>query len=507
MKFTIVEQRAELPSGRVAPDDFYLLRDNWDDYHYKTSFSLYIPDQLGNLKNVGLVKIAKKNQSRGFTDIPSSFSNLDDEYLSLGQSPQYYQTISKSKFSKQLLNSLNDLAYSDEPLENVIDEDVVQASILRNVAASTILGQFKRIIEGGREKIPYHFIYRSPENDYSNQFDIEFKVDPYSVPPSNIHAIIGRNGVGKTHLINGMIEALLTKNTSAEKYGFFYTYKDESSSKALSEIWNFFAKVISVSFSVFDDFSPKSDSENIRPMKYSYVGIKTRAGTSLKSNTALSNEFADSLYQIYGGEKKHLFEKSILFLSSDPVFKDYDILEMISDIHLENEEKFKIESARIFRGFSSGHSIILLAMAKIIEGLQEKSVVIIDEPESHLHPPLLSAFIRALSELLQEENAVGIFATHSPVVLQELPSDCVWKLDRIGREISVTRPSIETFGENISVITRDAFGLEVMDSGFHALLSEWSEVVNDYSEIVDAFSGKLGNGARSILRSMTREKK
>lgn len=242
-------------------------------------------------------------------------------------------------------------------------------------------------------------------------------------------------------------------------------------------------------------------------MKYSYVGIKDEAGKSLKSSAALSEEFAESLYQIYGSEKKHLFKKSILFLSSDPVFKDYEILENLSNIDLEDEELFKKKSSEIFKGLSSGHSIILLATAKIIEGLQEKTVVIIDEPECHLHPPLLSAFIRALSELLQEENAVGILATHSPVVLQELPSDCVWKLDRIGREINVTRPSIETFGENISIITRDVFGLEVMDSGFHAVLSEWADISNDYSEIVEAFSGKLGNGAKSLLRSMTRDKK
>lgn len=507
MKFTVIEKHAELPSEKLGPEDCYLLRDNWDDYHYKTSFSLFVPDKAGRLENVGLVKIAKKNQGTGFTDLPKTFSSLGDEYFSLGQSSQYYQSISKKKFASKLFKSINDLAYSEDPLERVIDEDVVQASILRNVATSTILGQFKRIIGGGQEKIPYHFIYRSPQSDFSNQFDLEFKVDPTSTPASNIHAIIGRNGVGKTYLINGMIEALLTKNMSAEEYGFFYTFKDGVSSKTPSEIWNFFAKVISVSFSVFDDFAPKSDDEKIRPMKYSYVGIKDEKGISLKSSAALSEEFSESIYQIYGSDKKHLFEKSIVFLSSDPVFKNYEILENLSEIDLEDEDLFKNESAKIFKGFSSGHSIILLATAKIIEGLQEKTVVIIDEPECHLHPPLLSAFIRALSELLQEENAVGILATHSPVVLQELPSDCVWKLERIGREINVTRPSIETFGENISVITRDVFGLEVMDSGFHALLSEWADISNDYSEIVEAFSGKLGNGAKALLRSMTRDKK
>ncbi|WP_269781216.1 AAA family ATPase [Photobacterium carnosum] len=40
----------------------------------------------------------------------------------------------------------------------------------------------------------------------------------------------------------------------------------------------------------------------------------------------------------------------------------------------------------------------------------------IDEPESHLYPPLLSAFIRDLSELFHNRNGVSIIATHSTLL-------------------------------------------------------------------------------------------
>lgn len=46
-----------------------------------------------------------------------------------------------------------------------------------------------------------------------------------------------------------------------------------------------------------------------------------------------------------------------------------------------------------------------------------------DEPEEHLHPPLVAAFIRALSNLLTYRNGVGIVATHSPVIVQEVPKN------------------------------------------------------------------------------------
>lgn len=90
-----------------------------------------------------------------------------------------------------------------------------------------------------------------------------------------------------------------------------------------------------------------------------------------------------------------------------------------------------------------------------------------DEPESHLHPPLLSAFTRALADLLTNRNGVAIIATHSPVLLQEVPRECVWKLRRNGLVASADRPECETFAENVGFLTREVFQLEVAKSGFH----------------------------------------
>ncbi|MGW0886092.1 hypothetical protein [Streptomyces sp. NPDC002671] len=84
---------------------------------------------------------------------------------------------------------------------------------------------------------------------------------------------------------------------------------------------------------------------------------------------------------------------------------------------------------------------------------------LLDEPEAHLHPPLLASCIRALSDLLTDRNGVALIGTHSPVVLQEVPRSCVWKVSRIDRRAS-ERLAIETYGENVGILTREAFNLE-----------------------------------------------
>ena len=129
-------------------------------------------------------------------------------------------------------------------------------------------------------------------------------------------------------------------------------------------------------------------------------------------------------------------------------------------------------------------------------------MILLDEPEAHLHPPLLSAFVRCLSDLLVDRNAVAVVATHSPVVLQEVPSSCVHMLYRSGTTIDVYRPDFETFGEGVGRLTSEVFKHEVTESGFHRLLRQVAESSESYEEALAAFHGQLGGLARALLRTM-----
>lgn len=151
---------------------------------------------------------------------------------------------------------------------------------------------------------------------------------------------------------------------------------------------------------------------------------------------------------------------------------------------------------------SSGHKIVLLTITRLVETLEERSLVLLDEPESHLHPPLLAAFIRALSDLLIERNGVAIVATHSPVILQEVPKSCVWKLRRSGEHVAADRPEIETFGENVGILTQEVFGLEVAKSGFHRMLADQIGFRTSYDQVLERFGGSLGSEARALLQSL-----
>ena len=178
----------------------------------------------------------------------------------------------------------------------------------------------------------------------------------------------------------------------------------------------------------------------------------------------------------------------------------------LSDVYLEDlsddKRQFSIVASNLFNRMSSGHAVVLLTITKLVETVEEKTLVLLDEPESHLHPPLLSAFTRALSDLLVNRNGVAIIATHSPVVLQEVPKSCVSILRRIRLTANVDRPESETFAENVGVLTREVFGLEVSQSGFHDLLAISVSQGKSYEEIEQEYHYQLGFEGKAILRSM-----
>jgi hypothetical protein len=65
---------------------------------------------------------------------------------------------------------------------------------------------------------------------------------------------------------------------------------------------------------------------------------------------------------------------------------------------------------------------------------------------------------------------------------------------------------METFGENVGVLTREVFALEVTQSGFHKVLSDAATRENSFEAAVFHFRDALGAEARAILRAMFSDK-
>lgn len=496
---------------KTAIDQAFLFNDDWDDwFKYETKFWLVYVDKEGKQHGIGSLKIGQfemgLGQKRPILD--RKFNRLNEIFFSLGQDDSYYEDLKNlgDNVRDKILFGLNDVAKDLNLFERALKENVTKVSLLRSVALTSVYGQFHRLTSGGARLSKYDFKYTSPQRNVEIEpIEIDFHVEPESNPPTNIHVLIGRNGVGKTYMLNNMINSLLNNGSSSGKFGSFSSTSRETNR-------NIFANLVSVTFSAFDESEPLQERrDKSRGIQYSYVGLKRpkiegKAISAPKSPTMLKNEFIKSLEICRKGAKNELWKKALVILESDPIFREADVTNVIQSSDKEEEARDKITN--LFRKLSSGHKIVLLTISRLVETVEERSLVLIDEPEAHLHPPLLSAFIRALSDLLVYKNAVAFIATHSPVVLQEVPKNCVWKLRRNGQISTVERLEIESFGENIGVLTREVFGLEVTQSGFHKLLSEYIKEPNVYYEqlLHVILKGQLGMEGRAILRGLLSER-
>lgn len=514
MEFKIVPKNTWVPDA--GSDTAYLKVDYWNDYSFVTMFHLSLHDKDGAFYDVGDVKIGFKGQTTEtstYTKLPDRFMDLGEEYFSLGQGTEFYKNIAAlpGALGRKLLSSLRDIVASPDIIEAIKEEEVFGTSLLRHISLSIVKGQYARLLEGLAELTDFRFKFIKPETNKFGGIDLGFEVRVDSMPRSNIHAIIGRNGVGKTTILNGMIDAITSREQSDSKFIDLDPWHNAPISS------DYFSSLVSVSFSAFDPFSPPNEqSDPAKGTCYFYIGLKGVNNGGLHRN--ISDLQYDCIRALIGcfhdSKKTRRWLNAIERLGSDENFSMMRLEELnllyisIRNSSAHNEQsdadsfvnRYRDAVVPILSRMSSGHAIVLLIITRLVATVEEKTLVLLDEPESHLHPPLLSAFVRALSDLLHDRNGLAIIATHSPVVLQEMPMSCVWKVYRKGMDFAASRPTIETFAENAGVLTSEVFNLEVERSGFHDTLAESVRSGKTYEQIVAEYDNQIGFEGRAILR-------
>lgn len=506
MIFRICEKNEQILYRREI---VLLETEDLEDQGMRISFRAIYYDLMGREYPLGSVKIGMKGMKTGevWDLLPKEFSSLPKAFFSLGQDEFYYENISHldQGVRTTLLKAMRDLAAYPDDLDALVSdtaEESMCASLFRSIASdekvavAKIKGQLRNMAKGGARLTPYSFTYTTPKPKDSEiqPVKLQFRVDPKPFPPTNVHALIGHNGCGKTYVIRNMVQCLQERS---DDYGAF------AYDNAENDLMREFVNVICVAFSPFEDFASLIKRDGVLPA--TFVGLP-RSGENL--HDGIAKDFWKSFQNcLVTTRKQELWRKTIGTLMSDEIFEREGVGRLMDGLRQGMDEKTLFESRErilhTFKRLSSGHKVVLLIVTSCVAEIEERSILFLDEPENHLHPPLLSALIRALSELLMDRNGVAIISTHSPIVLQEIPSSCVWVLDRDEfDEMTVWHPQRETFGTNLGALIYDTFDLEMRRSGFRKLIQEASKQYDSYEAVEKAFDGHLGNEASLFLRTL-----
>lgn len=483
--------RENKPNYTNSPQSFFVLtQDDFDDYDYKTTFYFDYFDQ-GEYKEIGAIKILKKDtyttKYELQKDFQNEFNSLTSEYISLGRDKSVYEALMEN-FSVEdaysILSDLNDISIKglDSNPNFDINDRGIQVSFFRSSDGRYLYEEVLNIYFNNKRTTDraYNFIYKFKKND-DDFLDIEIDFSMHNQLPNRFFTLIGKNGVGKTRFLNQLSESLFDSSNPKNKNRFIINGNFQIP---------IYQKVIAISFSVFDNFfkgedtSKESEQGNNETKKanYTYIGLHK------KDNTVYCSE---EIYELNLDAFNKLKTKN----------RHHKFIELLNRSGILNEEIHIIEDTFFKNHFSSGQNVFISMLCRFLLEIEDGSLIFLDEPELYLHPNAIASLMNIFNDLLAEYQSYAILCTHSPILIQEMPSRYVRNLSLLDNDLIQTKVSIETFGANISEIIKDIFNVTEAESLYKSTLTNLSKKYTE-SEIESFFSNDLSLKARMFLSSL-----
>lgn len=480
---------------------FMLVHDyGWNDYSYKTTYRLLFFNENKEKFDVGELKLMRKGQTDTDKVLSKEFDQpLDDSYCSLGQSIEYYKTLyslfkDDNSYLQRIMYFLRDCSCNSSIREQFEENDVFDTSLLRDLEAEKALKLGKYIINGVNPEEAYSFKYKFFP-PYTNQASADFCVsNGYYAPGfARVKGIIGENGKGKTQLLKSLVSDIVSQNE---------TYFDKIP---------LFGSCLAICSTPFDCFQIKT--QKLPFISYTLEqNERTRALLieALKEIISRPMVKKQSMLEVYLNFSKDLFSPQII----DSLFFSKEV---------DGHEVFSVNESYIdvlLGTLSSGQLHELLLISSICANVHLSSLIVIDEPEVHLHPRYIVRFMSILGNILQKFESYAIIATHSPLIIREIPRDSVYIVSDANGDAPEERvpligtANFNTFGEDVSKLYFEIFNYDERESVFFEeaekkvkeLMSSGDSIAKDigFQQVVDYFEGfqELSTTGKMTIRDI-----
>lgn len=526
--------------------DFLLEESDWNDYGYMTLYGVHATAKRSRNEKttyLGSIRIMRIDQQvneslllrKDFGKYHFKFRSLPDTYVSLSMDVDFYENLQQilrrpgERFD--FANSLNMILGTDsEDYAKVYSLLCFQKSLLRDSNIDDFAIQQGRKIMLNEEILfdlrTEAFKIKFPSTDEYIEFDFQAVSDVLDSDtiPNGIVALIGKNGSGKSTTLYEIAKILYaspdTRRLIEDKVG-----RLETNAIGIS-------KLIMFSYSAFDNFILPGSTKyectmlidglqnhtgrfvfcGIRDVYYDmnelyetnrnkeddeFIKITSCARTTgirLKEPAKLGEEFVYAMSNF--GESDRLlwieFIKSVR--NSQP-----ELWQAIKNISEPLVSPFmNLESIYLshFNRLSTGYKFVMHAMSHLISNCENNNLILFDEPENHLQPPLLSFVIKEMRKVLAKYKSVMLIATHSPIILQEIFAKNVKIVRGVGEKRIFSQPKIETYGESFGAIASEVFNLNSDNTGYYSTIEMLYDMWNmdkskSLKEMISSFEHKM----------------
>jgi hypothetical protein len=407
--------------------------------------------------------------------------------------------------ARVVLRSLRDVVEAEEGpgvhswLKSATDSLVFRKTFLRTTEAFFAWKNAGAILHGmeaeqlGRISEELRISFRLAGRPNEHQLQFQFAVNE-RVLPKRFAVIIGNNGVGKSQTLGRIADAAIRGS------GVLTDGKGERPS--FNRILAFYST--ETASRVFP--APQRRRSKVWYRRFSLGG--PGYGRRRQTTADLIVELARTNEQIGKKSRFEIFRTAIRAIegyeelalptreTEDPVVHvkallrggEQDKLDRFASIDPGDEVVRWIDGRRY--GLSSGELSFVRFAALASLHIENSSLLLFDEPETHLHPHFISQFVMLLDSLLEQTGSAAILATHSVYFVREAFEDQVRVLrSDPDRMITVEVPVLRTFGADVGAISYFVFGedepsrlAQMVEKRIAGRAKSWETVFETYKD-------------------------
>ena len=323
---------------------------------------------------------------------------------------------------------------------------------------------------------PPSFTFHAGDGGAQVDIPLRYSADPHF--PGRVNAITGPAGAGKSRILADLSRAARQPPPAR------HSRIDPQDTT--------FGNILTISYTAMDHFDREDD-----PPAYRHSGLVTQSPAGpprLKDPNQLLTELAATMASASPDQLETL-HRHITPLREETSMRLIGATLTYSPDQKDHDDHL--------RNLAPAHLVAANIAADLSLHLETNGLVLMDQPEAHLHPSLLAALMSILNQVLRERDARAVVATHSPVVLQEIPASQVHVLTRYGNTTTVHAPSIQTFGETTGLIATHVLNLDATRSQYAQTLRDLS-ASRSLEDIEQLFSQGLSSQARALLMNLRR---